>query len=47
MKKETLKVKKAAADPGPMLRRYRPKARGMAGRIRNRMSHFTVVLTDE
>ena len=47
MKKETLKVKKAAADPGPMLRRYRPKARGMAGRIRKRMSHFTVVLTDE
>ena len=40
-------VKKAAADPGPMLRRYRPKARGMAGRIRKRMSHFTVVLADE
>src|SRR5574344_1862946 len=45
LKKETLKVKMAVADPGPMLKRYRPKARGMAGRIRKRMSHFTVVLT--
>ena len=36
----------SAADPGPMLKRYRPKARGQAGRIRKRMSHFTVVLTE-
>lgn len=47
LNKTTLKVKQATADPGPMLKRYRPKARGMAGRIRKRMSHFTVVLTDE
>lgn len=47
LKKENLTVKQAVANPGPMLRRYRPKARGMAGRIRKRMSHFTVVLTDE
>ncbi|OQA86445.1 MAG: 50S ribosomal protein L22 [Lentisphaerae bacterium ADurb.Bin242] len=47
VKKEQLKVLKASADPGPMLKRYRPKARGMAGRIRKRMSHFTVVLTDD
>lgn len=47
LKKETLKVKQAVANPGPMLKRFRPKARGMAGRIRKRMSHFTVVLTDE
>ena len=46
MKKEQLKVLKAAADPGPMLKRYRPKARGQAGRIRKRTSHFTVVLTE-
>ena len=46
VKKEQLKVLKAAADPGPMLKRYRPKARGQAGRIRKRMSHFTVVLTE-
>ena len=47
LKKADLKVKRAAADPGPMLKRFRPKARGMAGRIRKRMSHFTVILTDE
>ncbi len=47
LNKNTLKVKQAVANPGPMLKRYRPKARGMAGRIRKRMSHFTVVLTDE
>ena len=28
-------------------KKVRPKARGMAGRIRKRMSHFTVVLTDD
>ena len=47
LKKEALTVKQAVANPGPMLKRFRPKARGMAGRIRKRMSHFTVVLTDE
>ena len=47
LKRESLVVKQAVANPGPMLKRYRPKARGMAGRIRKRMSHFTVVLTDE
>jgi large subunit ribosomal protein L22 len=47
LKKEHLKVKSAVANPGPMIKRFRPKARGMAGKIRKRMSHFTVVLTDE
>lgn len=46
MKKEQLKVLKAVAAPGPMLKRYRPKARGQTGRIRKRTSHFTVVLTE-
>lgn len=45
--RETLVVKTATAGPGPTLRRYRPKARGMAGRIRKRTSHLKVVLTDE
>ncbi len=47
LNQEVLKVKEAVANPGPMLKRFRPRARGMAGRIRKRMSHFTVVLTDE
>lgn len=46
LKRESLIVKEAVANPGPIMRRFRPKARGSAGRIRKRTSHFTVVLTD-
>ena len=46
LKREDLIVKMAVANPGPIMRRFRPKARGSAGRIRKRTSHFTVVLTD-
>lgn len=45
--RDALIVKTATADPGPTLKRFRPKARGMAGRICKRTSHLTVVLTDE
>lgn len=44
---DSLTVKKAHIGPGPTLKRFRTKARGMAGRIRKRTSHFTIVLTDE
>jgi large subunit ribosomal protein L22 len=47
IKRGLLSVKSALVTPGPMFKRFRPKARGMAGRIRKRTSHFTVVLTDE
>lgn len=47
LERDDLKIKVAQVDPGPVLKRYRPKARGMAGRIRKRTSHFTVVLTDD
>ena len=47
LNRDNLIVKTATANPGPMLRRFRPKARGMAGRIRKRTSHITVVLTVE
>ena len=47
LNRNDLKVKRVAADPGPMLRRYHPKARGSAGRIHKRTSNFTVILTDE
>ncbi|OGV52966.1 MAG: 50S ribosomal protein L22 [Lentisphaerae bacterium GWF2_52_8] len=46
LKRESLLVKEATASPGPIIRRFRPKARGMAGRIRKRTSHFRIVLTD-
>lgn len=47
LKREGLFIKSATVCPGPMFKRYRAKARGMAGRIRKRTSHFTIVLTDE
>ncbi len=47
IKRESLFVKSAEVMNGPMFRRFRPKARGMAGRIRKRTSHLKVVVTDE
>ena len=41
-----LKVKYAIVNAGTMLKRFRPKARGSAGRIRKRTSHLEVVLSD-
>jgi len=47
LKVDGLTVKEAIVGPGPTIKRFRPKARGMAGRIKKRTSHFTIVLTDE
>jgi len=44
---EKLTVKEAVVGEGPTMRRFRPKARGMAGRIRKRTSHIKIVVTDE
>ena len=44
--RKVLTVKAALVSPGPIIRRFRAKARGSAGRIRKRTSHFEVVLTD-
>ena len=44
---EDLRVKEALVDEGPALKRYWPRARGMVSPIRRRMSHVTIVLTDE
>jgi large subunit ribosomal protein L22 len=41
---EELYVSACYADEGPTLRRYRPRARGRAGRIRKRTSHITVIV---
>jgi large subunit ribosomal protein L22 len=46
LNKNDLIVKEALVGPGPILKRFRPRARGMAGKIRKRTSHFRVVLTD-
>jgi large subunit ribosomal protein L22 len=47
---EELYVRACYADEGPTLKRFRPRARGRASRIRKRTSHITVVvdrMTDE
>ena len=44
---DNLTVKSALIGPGPTLKRFRPRARGMAGRICKRTSHFTIILTDD
>jgi len=44
---DELFVAEAFADEGPTLKRYRPRARGRASRIRKRTSHITIVVGDE
>jgi len=41
---DTLRIKTVFVDQGPTLRRFRPRARGMAYRIHKKTSHITVIL---
>ncbi len=41
-----LYVKNAIVDGGPMQKRFRPRARGMASPIQKKTSHITIILTD-
>ncbi|MGI8764738.1 MAG: 50S ribosomal protein L22, partial [Ilumatobacteraceae bacterium] len=41
---EELFVLACFADEGPTLKRFRPRARGRASRIRKRTSHITVIV---
>jgi large subunit ribosomal protein L22 len=41
---DTLRIKTIFVDQGPTLRRFRPRARGMAYRIHKKTSHITVIL---
>ncbi len=43
---DSLFVKKILVDGGPVLKRYRARALGRAGRILKRTSHITVVLDE-
>ncbi len=43
---DDLVIAEAFADEGPTLKRYRPRARGRATRIRKRTSHITIVVSD-
>ena len=42
---DELRIAHVAADEGPTLKRYRPRAMGRATRIRKRTSHLTILLT--
>jgi len=44
---EELFISEAFADEGPTLKRWRPRARGRATRIRKRTSHITIVVSDD
>ncbi len=39
-------VKEAVIGEGPTMKRFRPKARGSAGRIRKRTSHIRIIVSD-
>ncbi|MCF7847369.1 MAG: 50S ribosomal protein L22 [Kiritimatiellales bacterium] len=44
---DNLFVKEAVVNGGPVLKRWRPRARGMASPIQKKTSHITIVLTDK
>jgi len=45
--RDELFVSEAYADEGVTIKRYRPRARGRATKIRKRMSHITIVVSDD
>ncbi len=47
LREEDLFIKKIYVDMGPTLKRFRPRARGRGMRRLKRMSHITVVLSNE
>ena len=46
-RRENLKVHEVRVDPGPILRRAKPRSRGSSVPVNKRTSHFTIVLTTE
>src|SRR6266545_3449406 len=46
LRKSDLIIEQVLVGPGPSLKRFRPRARGAAGRIKKHSSHITVVVSD-
>ncbi len=44
--RDVLFIKRIYADQGPVLKRFMPRARGMANRIRKPTTHITVIVDD-
>jgi large subunit ribosomal protein L22 len=47
MNRDDLYVAKVFIDQGPVLKRFRPRARGMASKIRKPTSHITIILKEQ
>jgi len=47
LEQDSLHIKEAKVDGGPVLKRYMPRARGRATIIRRRTSHVTIVLEEQ
>jgi large subunit ribosomal protein L22 len=47
MNRDDLYVAQVFVDQGPVLKRFRPRARGMASRIRKPTSHITIILREQ
>ncbi len=47
LSRDNLYIAEIYANQGPTLKRYRPRARGSAFRIRKRTSHITVILDEK
>ncbi|MCX7790958.1 MAG: 50S ribosomal protein L22 [Chloroflexaceae bacterium] len=47
MDRSSLVIKYIYADQGPVLKRFMPRARGMANQIRKPTTHITVIVDDE
>ena len=43
---DSLRISKITVDQGPMLKRFLPRARGMATPLQKKMSHVSIVLTE-
>jgi large subunit ribosomal protein L22 len=46
VKEENLFISNIYVNEGPTLKRFKPRARGRASRIRKRTSHITVIVSD-
>jgi large subunit ribosomal protein L22 len=47
MTRSDLRIVRCYADPGPMLKRFKPRSRGRVSPILRRTSHITVIVGDE
>ena len=47
MDPEKLYISETYANPGPILKRFRPRAQGRAYRINKRTSHITIVVKEQ